>query len=113
MGGSMALILGINDGAVARHNQSAQPEHQVKVGDFVVDVNGECGDTKRIIRALSAASMLQVTLRRCVQFSIRIDKANYGTMGLELDYLSNGTSLMIKAIKVGPVEDWNAANRNM
>lgn len=110
--GSLAMIWTIHDGPVKLYNANAPPDLQVQHGDYIVRVDGKKGTMSELISAFSQSRVVQVTLHRPKEITVTLDKRKYnGEVGLELDYMASGTTLLIKQIKHGPVEAWNENNR--
>lgn len=109
--GECLLVIGIDDGAVKKHNETAAPEVKINVGDFVFSVNGESGEKARAA-LLSKVKTLQMVLTRPMAFTISLKKAD-GSVGLDLDYLTNGACLLVTQIKPGAAMEWNDANRSV
>jgi len=114
VGGACALVMKITSGAIMRFNETAPPENQVKVGDFVVGVNGVTGDTKGMAQQTMHSLKLELLLRRPSEFGITLDKLGKtgpeAMLGIDLDYLATGKSLLIRGIKQGLVKAWSETN---
>merc|ERR1712217_195222 len=93
------------------YNQTAPAEVQVKTGDFVVAVNGIKGDTSKMARQVMQDSLeLDFTFSRPLSYSVTLEKGTVRMLGLDIDYLATGRSLLIRDIKDGLVQRWNTAN---
>merc|ERR1711920_243991 len=64
-----------------------------------------------MLDTISSAAKLQMKFRRPNEFTVTIDKGGGTTFGVGLDFLTDGTSMMITEVRAGPVMDWNKANK--
>merc|ERR1712079_902585 len=108
---SVAYMCGIKDGAVAEYNKIASPETQLKVGDYITKVNGVEGNGNALLERMKNDTMLEVTVQRPFIYTIAISRTNSKQpLGVNLNQHSPGTSLLIKEVGKGPVQDWNSAH---
>jgi len=109
--GSVGYMCGINDGAVAEYNKIASPETQLKVGDYITKVNGVEGNSVALLERMKNDTMLEVTIQRPFVYTIAISrKTAKQQLGVNLSQHAPGTSLLIKEVGKGPVQDWNSAH---
>lgn len=109
--GSVPYMCGIKDGAVAEYNKTASPETQLKVGDYITKVNGVEGNGNALLERMKNDTMLEVTVQRPFIYTIAISRKNTKQpLGVNLSQHAPGTSLLIKEVGKGPVQDWNSAH---
>merc|ERR1712129_292223 len=86
------------------------PEHlQLRLGDFILDVNGSQGDARAMRTEMESSAQLHFIIRRPVTFVMEICKRR-GILGLGLKNSSKSTSLVVEAIFDGPAAEWNRAH---
>jgi len=108
---SAAYVCGINDGAVAAYNKIKGPERQVKVGDYITKVNGVEGNGTALLERMKNDTMLEVTIQRPLIFTIAISrKDTKQSLGVNLSQHAPETSLLIKEVGKGPVQEWNSTH---
>merc|ERR1712217_106509 len=105
---------------MGNNNKTAPPEQRVNVGDLIVQVNSVSGDTNAMGQEAMTATVLELTVRRPVEFTITIDKKEPpGMLGVDFEYQRAlhikdicmvGRSLLIKDIKPGLLSRWNENN---
>jgi len=101
-------------GPVKDYNDNAGVNEQMKVGQYIVAVNGRSGDAQHLSNILGSLDneFLELTLARPYCFTIAIKKK--GTLGLSIQQQQNQATEngvhMIKEIIEGPVLEWNKAN---
>merc|ERR1712129_225448 len=94
--------------AVARANRDAPQDRQLRVGDYIMHVNGICGDSGQMIEELESKIRVDLRLARPFLFPVQIN-TNEGTMGCRLSYADNGSSLLVEIIQEGGLFDsWNS-----
>lgn len=112
---NLVVVCGISDdGPWAKWN-SAHPDHMVRPGDEIVEVNGKRGDYTAIVQEMSAkpakSRSMTMTVRRPFENKVVVYKSDGDTLGLILVPLQNGL-LFIDAVSAGGVIDgWNAAGK--
>lgn len=109
--GTSGRVLSIEkDGLVWKLNQTAALEAQVKVGDFLVEVNGKRGEAKAMCEEILKATNVQMKVKPALSFTASIDKKTHGKLGVGLDFLQEGNSLLVTEVRPGPIQDWNTEN---
>merc|ERR1712039_272381 len=105
------MVMAIKDGAVHRYNTTVLVEQQIQVGDFITAVNDVRGSTKSMSQRVQVGGgPLVLCIRRPPEFSVSLRLAEPGKLGLELDYLDNGSSLLVTGVTDGAVSSWNEAH---
>jgi hypothetical protein len=108
--GPTLLIDAVQEGLVKNWN-AKNPGSEVMPRDRFLEVNGVSGDAKLIIDELSKAQALSITVRRPIEFAVRIKKPNdQSRLGLELSYCAGGATLLVKVINPGLIDLWNKEN---
>jgi len=110
--GTACRVSGIHrDGLVEEYNAYAEPAKQVKVGDFLVELNGQRGDSQQMVDELITADRLHMKFKRSVLFNVLIEKPAGQSAGLGLKQYSD-TTLLITEVQIGPVRTWNLENED-
>lgn len=79
---------------------------QVKVGDFIISVNGVRGFAREMLEEAQRASDLKFTLTRSRMFRAKFYKK--GPLGVTFGLFAR--TLVVQNITDGPVKEWNDAN---
>lgn len=110
--GRSLVVNMVQEGLIKRWNES-NPEYEVKRGDRFLAVNGIQGDPKLLLQALSSYEMLYIRVRRPDLFSITLRRdGEVGPLGMALSYIEGGTTILVKAVGPGLVQNWNNANKD-
>lgn len=80
------------------YNDTAPADRQIRVGDYIVQVNSDCASAVSMSDALQASERLQVMLVRAYIFTKRVRKDGQ-PLGLDLKYAVEGSSLLINDIR--------------
>lgn len=112
--GRTLLIERINDGLVKRWN-SMSSRDQCQVGDRIVAINGERGDSKALMAIATESVKVgrDLTLKVAsvapspATFDVRLFCMKDEKLGVSLDCVDNRT-LAVTAVNAGLVQDWNA-----
>lgn len=108
---SAGYVCGIKDGAVAAYNKTTSPEAQLRAGDYISKVNGAEGNGMAMMERMKKDSMLEITVQRPFIYTIAISrKDGKQPLGVNLSEHAPGTSLLIKEVGKGPVQEWNCAH---
>merc|ERR1711933_617207 len=91
------------------YNKVAGSDKQVREGDYIVEVNGTRGDVLDIVKVLNEDPKLAMVVKRPLEIAVSIPKVG-SSLGLDLSYKADAKSLLIKEIKAGPIDTWNANN---
>merc|ERR1712232_217875 len=93
------MVMRVEEGLVKAYNKKAVADLQIKPGDFITKVNGVSGDIKKIAAQALEDLDLEITIRRPMEFVIKLDKeSSDAELGLNLDYIDLGMSLLIRDI---------------
>lgn len=112
VGGSCAMVMDVGAGAGATYNASVSPELRIRPGDLLMSVNGVSGDTINMARAVAVKNTtLELGLRRPASYYAVIDKeGTSGDLGVTVDYLDDGISLLVTSVVPGLISNWNESN---
>jgi len=101
-----------SDCPVSAYNRTAPPELQIKVGDFIVEVNGHRGNMTIMMQEMHLNRNLTVLVTRAMEYDINVHKQD--TLGCSITYDANaGISLGIACVLEGPIKVWNDENPSM
>jgi len=104
-----AQVCGIDAGLVQSYNETAQPDVQVRVGDFITAVNGFSGDARKLLQRLKSEPAATLHVRRPGEAALSVERGGL-MLGLDLQKAPGGCSLLIHDIREGAVQNFNAAN---
>jgi len=110
--GVSAVVVDVKEGAVFKWNER-HPDSKIQVNDRIVEVNGVRNDANAIVSKLKRDTVWNLLLQRPSEMRVTINRANAPSLGMDLRYAPNGTSLMITAVGEGPMQDWNVANKSV
>jgi len=110
--GISAVVVDVKAGAVHKWNE-AHHDSKIQVNDRIVEVNGVRSDANSIVSKLKRDTVWNLVLQRPSEFRVTINRASAPSLGMDLRYAPNGTSLMITAVGDGPMQEWNNANKNV
>lgn len=101
------LIGRVSDGPIKAWNdtEGRDPSEVVARGDRILEVNGARGDAQEILKTLSTATSLSISLSRLMEFRIT-NLPHDGPLGIEFDS-SITQYLVIKAIGEGSAQTVN------
>jgi hypothetical protein len=95
-----------SDCPVGAYNRTAPPEFQLKVGDFIVEVNGHRGNMTIMMQEMHLNRNLTLLVTRAMEYEITVHKQD--TLGCSITYDANsGISLGIACVLEGPIKVWN------
>lgn len=104
-----AVVVDIKDGAIRNWNME-HPDLALKVNDRIVEVNGVRFDSNNMVAKLKSDTTWAIQVQRPSEFMISISRANAPSLGMDLRYAPNGTTLMITQVGDGPMQEWNKAH---
>merc|ERR1719330_426032 len=107
--GISAVVVDIKDGAVKSWNEK-NPAQAIRVNDRIVQVNGAKLEANALVANLKTETLWVLEVQRPVLFTVCISRADAPSLGMDLRYAPNGTTLMITQIGEGPMQDWNRAH---
>jgi len=97
------------DCPVGVYNRTAPPEQQLKVGDFIVEVNGHHGNMTIMMQEMHLNRNLTLLVMRAMEYEINVHKQDM--LGCSITYDANsGISLGIACVLQGPIKVWNDEN---
>lgn len=97
-------------GPVRKYNARALEEARIRPGDYLVGVDGARGSPPTLLALLRESRSPTLEVARPVRWSARISRQQVETMGLELNYATEGRSLVIDKVLDGAVGAWSASN---
>uniref|UniRef100_A0A7S2N3D7 PDZ domain-containing protein n=1 Tax=Zooxanthella nutricula TaxID=1333877 RepID=A0A7S2N3D7_9DINO len=90
--------------AVTRYNASAPAGRDIRVGDYIIRVNGAAGSAKSLGEALLKHSTAQVTVQRPKTYAVEIKKGDKA-LGVDLNYTTQGKSIYVVSIRDGVIKE--------
>jgi len=90
--------------AVTRYNASAPAGKDIRVGDYIIRVNGAAGSAKSLGEALLKHSTAQVTVQRPKKVAVEIKKGDKA-LGVDLNYTAQGKSIYVVSIRDGVIKE--------
>lgn len=109
MDGRTAWVLAIKDGIAATFNAGVPDGSQLKVYDFIVEVNGARNDSKAMVASLKADRNLALQVRRPQTFDVKLCK-DKRPLGFDFTVEPQGRAVVIDRINEGCLRDWNFEN---
>lgn len=101
-------IVDILPGAVQAWNESRSGQTRLQVHDRIIEANGANGDSDVILAALKQSLSWHLIVQRPVEIRATVDRDGTSSLGMDLRYAPNGSSLMILKVEAGPIQDWNS-----
>lgn len=103
----------IRDGLVKKYNASlTDKENELKLGDWIVGINGVKGRTEAMVERFQADTNLKVSIRRLKSWEVTL-KPSRGTFRPCLNRAANGRTLLILDTEEQALKDWNAAHPDL
>mmetsp|Transcript_113594 Transcript_113594/g.222753 ORF Transcript_113594/g.222753 Transcript_113594/m.222753 type:complete len:221 (-) Transcript_113594:194-856(-) len=87
------------------------PNLTLQPHDRIIQANGLSGDAAALMKELRSADTWELTVQRPTEFQAVVNRQGYDSLGLELQFAPNGTTLMIAGVSKGPIQDWNAKSK--
>lgn len=110
--GSALLIVDILPGAIQAWNDAHIGEMTLQVNDRIIEANGAVGDSDKLLTALKQNTTWHLAVQRPVEIRAVIVRDGANSLGMDLRYAPNGTSLMISQVDDGPIKEWNEKSAN-
>lgn len=104
------VVVDILPGAIYTWNESHAGERNLKVNDRIVEANGCRGDADKLLCVLKQSTTWSLVVQRPVEFRAVINRSGSISLGMDLRYAPNGSTLMISEVEDGPIKDWNAVS---
>jgi len=106
--GKTLYVTKVNQGPFANYNKSADVNSQLRLGDFIMSVNGKEGDAKAMMEELKTKTDFEVKAVRAEEIIVAIDKKDAKMpLGIELPKKPMGNALLIAKLGDGPFKEWN------
>jgi len=105
--GKSLLIVDVTPGAIQAWNDTHPKEMRLQVYDRIVQANGATGDADKLLTALKQKTTWQLVIQRPIELRVSVARDGTSSLGMDLRYAPNGTSLMISQVDDGPMKDWN------
>eukprot|EP00928_Gymnodinium_smaydae_P047751 TRINITY_DN31896_c0_g1_i1.p1 TRINITY_DN31896_c0_g1~~TRINITY_DN31896_c0_g1_i1.p1 ORF type:complete len:251 (+),score=38.93 TRINITY_DN31896_c0_g1_i1:108-755(+) len=100
-------VVRVNDGSLlSAYNDRAAPLNRVKPHDFIVDVNGERG-IEDMMAEVKFGHSINLRIVRPLTYEVKVSKGSLG-LGVSFDYKPESTSIDVKTIAAGAIQDYNA-----
>jgi len=107
--GLSAVVVDVKEGAVQNWNER-NPESALKLNDRIIEVNGARLESNSIVARLKSDTTWVLQVQRPSEFAVSISRADAPSLGMDLRYAPNGSTLMITQVGDGPMQDWNTAH---
>eukprot|EP00811_Abedinium_folium_P000407 NODE_10373_length_1356_cov_11.279902.p1 GENE.NODE_10373_length_1356_cov_11.279902~~NODE_10373_length_1356_cov_11.279902.p1 ORF type:complete len:307 (+),score=82.73 NODE_10373_length_1356_cov_11.279902:245-1165(+) len=108
--GTSLNVCKVKPGTILEWNRKALREFRVRKGDRIDEINGCTGDAHSLIVEIEAGGHLEMWVTRPVPVRINVCRIEGMSLGLELDFVPNGSSLRVCKIGRGPIGIWNKRN---
>merc|ERR1712039_1133871 len=108
--GKYIYIVGVNSGPFKTYNEGAEPNKQLRPGDFLVRINEKEGDAAELLEELKSKEKreLNIVAKHPVDVTVAIRKTDKtAAHGLEFPKKVTGNALVIKKVNEGPFKEWN------
>merc|ERR1712232_527258 len=90
------------------YNGKADIANQLRVGDFIMKINGKEGDAQAMLEELKTPNDFEVVVRRPEEIKIAITKKEpKAPLGIEIPKTPTGSALLIVKVGDGPFQEWN------
>merc|ERR1719215_2159459 len=99
------MITSVNDGAVQKYNEASAATAQVRVHDFILEVNG-ITDAEKMVKELSTKAQLSMRVQHVEPFRATVRKGGR-TLGVRLAHHDKSSTICITEVGPGAVEDYN------
>jgi len=104
--GVSAVVVDIKEGAVKSWNEM-NPDSAIRVNDRIVQVNGAKHEANLLVSNLKQETQWNLEVQRPAMFTVSISRTEAQSLGMDLRYAPNGTTLMITHVGEGPMQEWN------
>mmetsp|Transcript_113231 Transcript_113231/g.284710 ORF Transcript_113231/g.284710 Transcript_113231/m.284710 type:complete len:201 (+) Transcript_113231:4-606(+) len=95
-------------GSVSKHNERSDIEQRIRVGDFIISINGVSKSPKAMLASMQCYNIVHLTMKRAHEFVAVIAKPPEG-LGLNLSCHPHSSALVVRAVHaVGATASWNA-----
>lgn len=113
MDGAVMEVCVIRDGLISKYNASVKDENeQMKLGDYIVSINGVKGDTDAMVTVMQKPSRKTVSVRRLKTWEVNL-KQSGAALRPCMNRASNGRTLLIVDADDKIFKDWNLANPDL
>jgi len=102
-----AFVDHIVPGAVQAWNALHPAMDHLKIYDRIISVNGVSGNTDDLLTELRSQDTWDITVVRPVEIRVVVDCARFRSLGLDLKYSPNGSTLLIAELGDGAIAQWN------
>lgn len=96
--GTRLFVISAEAGPAKSYNEKAEPEMQLKHGDFIISVNGEQGDAMKMLSQCKKSRKLDLVVRRPMEFTVVVEKGDKEPLGLEFVDKAVGTALVVTKV---------------
>lgn len=108
--GRTLQVCEVRSGAIKDYNRNAPLDHRLRVGDFVVGVDGVVGDAQRMLSTLQNHLVAKLEICRPIPFEVFLQRrsAKQGAgIVVKSAESSRSVSLLIAQVNPGLVSEWN------
>lgn len=102
----------IRDGIVSKYNATAAPGKDMKLGDFLVNINGVGGSTEAMVERMKRDDKFKISVRRLKTWEATL-KQKPSQIRPSMNRAANGRTILVLNANDKPVRDWNAANPDL
>lgn len=100
-------------GPIKEYNAGAAEELQIRPGDYLVGVNGIRGTPAQLLDLLRECLEPTLEVIRPHKWTVNVTRTPSLQVGLELNYSTEGRSLVVDKVLNGAVKEWNSTNPEM
>lgn len=108
--GVSLVVVDIFAGSIQAWNEAHASSPHLEINDRIVEANGLHGDADRMLAALKQNTTWALAVQRPVEYRAAVDRRSALSLGMDLRYAPNGTTLTISEVEDGPIKDWNACS---
>lgn len=104
-----AQVCEIGPGCIREYNRTASPHNEVKVGHFLVSVNGTHGDASAFVEMFKKETQIDLVFRLANEYPVTLCIDNLA-IGIVFMHAPRGISLLVTEVKQGAIMKWNDAH---
>mmetsp|Transcript_63238 Transcript_63238/g.133437 ORF Transcript_63238/g.133437 Transcript_63238/m.133437 type:complete len:216 (-) Transcript_63238:275-922(-) len=106
--GEKLHISDVGLGLADDYNKACDPKQQVRVGDYVICVNGISGHAGEMLKSMKSEKEVELVIRRPLEWTVKLERDAANGLGMKLGWSIQSRSCVIIALSEGPVTAWNA-----
>lgn len=108
--GVSLIVVSILPGSIQAWNDAHPESFHLEVNERIVEANGQGGNAGKMIFALKQNTTWDLLVQRPFEYSAVIHRHGSLSLGMELRYAPNGTTLLVSEVEDGPIHDWNVCS---